>query len=251
MQYAEKVNQYMWSEFVLHSNLINAEQTSILVVEDDAAVASGLVTGLKNVGFAVELATDGEMGTRRALSGEFELVILDLNLPERDGFGVLEALSGRISTPVIVLTARTELETRLKSFSLGAVDYIPKPFWMEELVARIQSRLRLREDEPHRVVSWSNVVIDLDARTVNLDEAPIELTSHEFNVLAYLVERPDRAITRKQLADHALPESGSRYGRTVDSHMCRIRNKLGEQASEHIKTVWGVGYKFLPLEPSS
>ena len=228
-----------------------SEQTSILVVEDDAAVASGLVTGLKNVGFAVELATDGEMGTRRALSGEFELVILDLNLPERDGFGVLEALSGRISTPVIVLTARTELETRLKSFSLGAVDYIPKPFWMEELVARIQSRLRLREDEPHRVVSWSNVVIDLDARTVNLDEAPIELTSHEFNVLAYLVERPDRAITRKQLADHALPESGSRYGRTVDSHMCRIRNKLGEQASEHIKTVWGVGYKFLPLEPSS
>lgn len=228
-----------------------SEQTSILVVEDDAAVASGLVTGLKNVGFAVELATDGEMGTKRALSGEFELVILDLNLPERDGFGVLEALSGRISTPVIVLTARTELETRLKSFSLGAVDYIPKPFWMEELVARIQSRLRLREDEPHRVVSWSNVVIDLDARTVNLDEAPIELTSHEFNVLAYLVERPDRAITRKQLADHALPESGSRYGRTVDSHMCRIRNKLGEQASEHIKTVWGVGYKFLPLEPSS
>ena len=229
----------------------SSAQRSVLIVEDDAAVASGLVTGLKNVGFKVELATDGEMGTKRALSGEFDLVILDLNLPERDGFGVLEALSGRISTPVIVLTARTELETRLKSFSLGAVDYIPKPFWMEELVARIQSRLRLREDEPHRVVSWSNVVIDLDARTVNLDEEPIELTSHEFNVLAYLVERPDRAITRKQLADHALPESGSRYGRTVDSHMCRIRNKLGDEASGHIKTVWGVGYKFLPLESSS
>lgn len=229
----------------------SAKETSVLIVEDDAAVASGLVTGLKNVGFSVELAADGETGTKRALSGEFDLVILDLNLPERDGFGVLEALSGRISTPVIVLTARTELETRLKSFSLGAVDYIPKPFWMEELVARIQSRLRIREDEPHRVIAWSNVVVDLDARTVNLDEAPIELTSHEFNVLAYLVERPDRAITRKQLADHALPESGSRYGRTVDSHMCRIRNKLGDEASEHIKTVWGVGYKFLPTEPAS
>ncbi len=229
----------------------SAKETSVLIVEDDAAVASGLVTGLKNVGFSVELAADGETGTKRALSGEFDLVILDLNLPERDGFGVLEALSGRISTPVIVLTARTELETRLKSFSLGAVDYIPKPFWMEELVARIQSRLRIREDDPHRVIAWSNVVVDLDARTVNLDEAPIELTSHEFNVLAYLVERPDRAITRKQLADHALPESGSRYGRTVDSHMCRIRNKLGDEASEHIKTVWGVGYKFLPTEPAS
>ena len=229
----------------------SAKETSVLIVEDDAAVASGLVTGLKNVGFSVELAADGETGTKRALSGEFDLVILDLNLPERDGFGVLEALSGRISTPVIVLTARTELETRLKSFSLGAVDYIPKPFWMEELVARIQSRLRIREDDPHRVIAWSNVVVDLDARTVNLDESPVELTSHEFNVLAYLVERPDRAITRKQLADHALPESGSRYGRTVDSHMCRIRNKLGDEASEHIKTVWGVGYKFLPTEPAS
>lgn len=229
----------------------SAKETSVLIVEDDAAVASGLVTGLKNVGFSVELAADGETGTKRALSGEFDLVILDLNLPERDGFGVLEALSGRISTPVIVLTARTELETRLKSFSLGAVDYIPKPFWMEELVARIQSRLRIREDDPHRVIAWSNVVVDLDARTVKLDEAPVELTSHEFNVLAYLVERPDRAITRKQLADHALPESGSRYGRTVDSHMCRIRNKLGDEASEHIKTVWGVGYKFLPTEPAS
>ena len=229
----------------------SAKETSVLIVEDDAAVASGLVTGLKNIGFSVELAADGETGTKRALSGEFDLVILDLNLPERDGFGVLEALSGRISTPVIVLTARTELETRLKSFSLGAVDYIPKPFWMEELVARIQSRLRIREDDPHRVIAWSNVVVDLDARTVNLDEAPVELTSHEFNVLAYLVERPDRAITRKQLADHALPESGSRYGRTVDSHMCRIRNKLGDEASEHIKTVWGVGYKFLPTEPAS
>ena len=227
------------------------DRSSVLIVEDDAAVASGLVTGLKNVGFNVELTTDGETGTKRALSGDFDLIILDLNLPERDGFDVLEALSGRVSTPVIVLTARTELETRLKSFSLGAVDYIPKPFWMEELVARIQSRLRLRQDEPHRVISWANVVIDLDARTVNLDQDPVELTSHEFNVLAYLVERPDRAITRKQLADHALPESGSRYGRTVDSHMCRIRNKIGDEASEHIKTVWGVGYKFLPTEPAS
>ena len=220
------------------------EDHQILVIEDDASVAAGLVTGLKNAGYQVDLASDGARGVEMALSDEYDLIILDLMLPERDGFEVLDAWSGRLSTPVVVLSARTDLESRLKSFSLGAVDYIPKPFWMEELVARIRSRLRLREEEPHRIISWDDAVLDLDARTVSVADENVELTSHEFNILAFLVERPGRAVTRRQLAEHALPESGARYDRTVDSHLSRIRNKLGTNSAGRIKTVWGVGYKF-------
>ena len=216
----------------------------ILVIEDDPSVAAGLVSGLKKEGYGVELASDGSKGTALALKNQYDLIILDLNLPERDGFEVLTAWRDRISTPVIVLTARTELDARLKSFQLGAVDYLPKPFWMEELVARVHSRLRIREDSPHRTITWQNVTLDLDARTVAVGDAIVELTSHEFNILSFLVERPGRAVTRRQLAEHALPESGARYDRTVDSHMSRIRNKLGAEAAGHIKTVWGVGYKF-------
>ena len=223
----------------------------ILVIEDDASVAAGLVTGLKKAGYDVELASDGERGVEMALASDFDLIILDLMLPERDGFDVLDAWRGRLSTPVVVLSARTDLEARLKSFSLGAVDYLPKPFWMEELVARIRSRLRLREDDPHRVISWAEVVVDLDARTVSVSGNDVELTSHEFNILAFLVERPGRAVSRRQLAENALPESGARYDRTVDSHLSRIRSKLGIQPALAIKTVWGVGYKFEPDSDAS
>ncbi len=216
----------------------------ILVIEDDASVAAGLVTGLKTAGYRVDLASDGARGVEMALAQSFDLIILDLMLPERDGFDVLEAWRDRLSTPVMVLSARTDLEARLKSFSLGAVDYLPKPFWMEELVARIRSRLRIREDEPHRVISWGTVKVDLDARTVSVGDSDVELTSHEFNILAFLVERPGRAVSRRQLAENALPESGARYDRTVDSHLSRIRSKLGTECSGAIKTVWGVGYKF-------
>ena len=216
----------------------------ILVIEDDASVAAGLVTGLKTAGYEVDLASDGARGVEMALSQPFDLIILDLMLPERDGFDVLEAWRDRLSTPVVVLSARTDLEARLKSFSLGAVDYLPKPFWMGELVARIRSRLRIREDEPHRVISWGSVKVDLDARTVSVGESDVELTSHEFNILAFLVERPGRAVSRRQLAENALPESGARYDRTVDSHLSRIRSKLGTECAAAIRTVWGVGYKF-------
>ena len=216
----------------------------ILVIEDDASVAAGLVTGLKTAGYEVDLASDGARGVEMALSKSFDLIILDLMLPERDGLDLLEAWRDRLSTPVVVLSARTDLEARLKSFSLGAVDYLPKPFWMEELVARIRSRLRIREDEPHRVISWASVKVDLDARTVSVGESDVELTSHEFNILAFLVERPGRAVSRRQLAENALPESGARYDRTVDSHLSRIRSKLGADCAAAIRTVWGVGYKF-------
>ena len=219
-------------------------ETRILVIEDDPPIAAGIVRGLTHAGFSVELATDGERGAALGLAEPFALTVLDLMLPGLGGFAVLELWRERTSTPVIVLTARTDLDARLRAFELGAVDYLPKPFWVEELVARIRARLRLSVGAPSRAVRWDDVVLDLDARTVQVGGAALGLTAHEFNVLAYMVERPGRAVTRQQLAEAALPAGGDRSDRTVDSHIARIRRKLGRPGGARLATVWGIGYRF-------
>lgn len=225
--------------------------TRILVVEDDAPIAAGLVRGLKQAGFQVMLATDGWLALEASERERPDLVVLDLNLPGKDGFELLDAWKGRLRVPVIVLTARQELEARLRSFGLGAVDYLAKPFWMEELVARIRARLLLREERPRRVLRWDDVRLDLDARDVSREGAgPVSLTRHEFDVLAYLAERPGRAMTRAQIAQHAPSPNEERDDRTVDSHVARLRKKLGP-AGARIRTSWGIGYQFDPPEEPS
>lgn len=218
------------------------ERPSILIVEDDLSVVQGLVRGLHKAGFSTSVAMDGDEGLARILKEPFDLVLLDLMLPLRGGLDILEAVSTRTSVPVIVLTARTDLPARLRSFEQGAIDFVPKPFFMEELVARIRARLALTAPAPTRRARLADVVLDLDARRVLRDETDLGLTSHEFNILAFLYERAGRTVTRAQLSDHALPEDGERTDRTVDSHVSRIRKKLGRPAAACVRTVWGIGY---------
>ncbi len=221
-------------------------QERLLVVEDDPGVAGGIVRGLKEAGFEVELATSGVDGAKKALEGRFGAIILDLMLPEQTGFEVLEQLQGRSSVPVLVLTARSDLADRLRCFGLGAADFVTKPFWIEELVARLRVRLRLTTEAPKRVIRWANVALDLDSRQVTIEGADAGLTKNEFDVLAHLVERQGRAISRDQLAEHALTPFEQRDARTVDSHIARIRKKLGAEGGARIATVWGIGYRFEP-----
>ena len=224
---------------------VSCDAARILVVEDDLHVVQGLVAGLTRRGFDVSVAMDGEEGAQRILNEAFDLVVLDLMLPERSGFEILELARGRRSTPVVVLSARTELQARLDSFASGAVDYVAKPFFIEELVARIQTRLALHENGPHRVIEVGSTTVDLDARVARQEACDLGLTGHEFNVLAWLVERPGRAVSRAQLAEHVLGTDSPRADRTVDSHVSRVRKKLGADGVL-IKTVWGLGYRFEP-----
>jgi DNA-binding response OmpR family regulator len=219
--------------------------TRVLVVEDDAAIASGLVRGLRAAGFDVELAVTGESGAKVAMRDSPDVIVLDLMLPDGSGFEVLERLSGRTTAKILVLTARTELSDRLRAFELGAVDFVAKPFFVAELVARIRSRVGERRAEEKRLVRWADVELDLDARRVTVSGAEIAITRHELDVLAYLVGRPGRAIARGQLADSALDPGSERDARTVDSHVARLRKKLGRGGSA-IVTVWGIGYRFDP-----
>jgi len=221
-----------------------SERPRILVVEDDLSVVQGLIGGLRRHGFDVEVAMDGIEACTRAVDPSLQLVVLDLMLPGASGFEVLEAMSGRVSTPVLVLSARTELDARLRSFELGAVDYVAKPFFLEELVARIRVRLALQAERPNRQVLVGGCLVDLDARVVSRDGTDLGFTKIEFNVLAWLVDHSGEAVRRHQLAVKVLGlEAAS--DRTVDSHVSRVRRKLGDDG-ELIKTVWGIGYRYEP-----
>lgn len=218
----------------------------ILVVEDDPQIGPEVVSGLIREGFDAVLAADGDRAAGLLRGDPFDLVVLDLMLPGLGGFELLEIWEGRTSVPVIVLTARRDLEDRLRSFELGAVDFLPKPFFFEELLMRIRIRLGLRTvDRPRRTESIGRCEVDLDGREVLRDGVSVGLTAHEFNLLAVLVGQPGRAFTRDLLAERALPENGMRLDRTVDTHISRIRRKLGDDG-QAIRTVFGVGYRFDP-----
>lgn len=216
----------------------------LLVAEDDAGVAASLVTGLKARGFEVTLATSGLQARDELARDEADLVVLDLMLPGLSGLELLEELSTRPHPPIIVLTARTELEERVRCFELGAVDYVPKPFFLEELVLRIRARLDLRTEAPRRVLSFGALEVDLDQREVRMGGAAVTFTRHEFDVLAYLAQRPGRPVSRDDLAAQALSGFDAPEPRTIDSHVARVRRKLGDEAGR-VETVWGIGYRFM------
>ncbi len=224
-----------------------SDAPKILLIEDDRAIAAGIIRGLSAIGFSVEHASSGQRGEELGRLGRFALIILDLMLPELDGFEILAHWQGHKLPPIIVLTARTDLDARLRVFNGGAIDYVSKPFWVEELVARIRARLRLPQLAAPRRMVWDDAVLDLDARTLSLSGAPIFLTGAELAILTFLVERAGRVVSRGQLAEAALPVDGERYDRTIDSHVARIRKKLGASGAR-IVTVWGIGYRFDPPE---
>ena len=215
----------------------------ILVIEDDPSIAGSIVRGFKAAGYLVDLATDGAAGARSVERFQPDLIILDLNLPVQDGFEVLRQLKQGPLIPVFVVTARTTLDDRLRCFDLGAVDYILKPFYLEELLARARARLEPVVTAPRHVVEWDGTRVDLDAMEVTVDGRAADLTRQEFAILACLVERPGRAVARRQLAGLSDDLGEEREERTVDSHIVRIRKKLGRSAWR-IVTVWGIGYRF-------
>jgi DNA-binding response OmpR family regulator len=232
------------------SATVRSDAPRILLIEDDRGIAVGIVRGLKAAGFSVELANSGMRGAELGLFGKFSLIVLDLMLPEIDGYEILDRWRGHSLPPIIVLSARTELDTRLRVFGSGAIDNVSKPFWVEELVARIRARLSLPQLPAPRRIYWDDSVLDHDARTLTVSGAAISLTGAEFSILTFLVERSGRAVSRGQLAEAALPVDGDRFDRTVDSHVARIRRKLGPSGAARIVTVWGIGYRFdAPEQP--
>ena len=213
----------------------------VLVVEDDASLGQQVVDRLREAGFDPTWVQDGRAALE--VSPEpFSLLVLDLMLPGAHGFDVLKKLRAESDVPVLVLSARNDTRDKVRALELGADDYVTKPFWPEELVARIQARLRRPSLDRSGLVEVAELTIDAQARRVWVAGAEVELTRVEFDLLAALARRPGVAVPRSRLVEHVLDPDREGTERTLDVHVSRLRKKLGS-AGRFVATVWGVGYR--------
>src|SRR3712207_2415329 len=224
---------------------------TILVVDDEPRIVEIARDYLKQAGFRIVTAGDGEMALALARSERPNLIVLDLMLPSMDGYDVTRILrrdSLLAKTPVIMLTARVEETDKLVGLELGADDYLTKPFSPRELVARVRAVLRRTEggETPASVLRYGDLLIDLDRRNVSLHGRAVELTATEFDLLRVLAEAPGRPFTRGQLVERVYDVSYGGYDRTVDAHIKNLRRKIEDDPHEprYIVTIYGVGYKW-------
>jgi two-component system, OmpR family, alkaline phosphatase synthesis response regulator PhoP len=225
----------------------NTPMAKILVIDDEPSIVNLVTAYLKPEGYEVYSAPDGNAGLKAAHAYRPDLIVLDLMLPGKDGFEVLSQLRRESNVYVILLTAKTEETDRIVGLSVGADDYVTKPFSPRELVARIKAALRRLQPgtgtgDENRILAFRHVRIDMAARQVTVDGHPVELTAVEFDLLKALAESRGRVLTRSQLLETVW--GGAYYGemRVVDVHLGHIRRKLGSNG--YIATVRGVGYRF-------
>ncbi|MBI5494860.1 MAG: response regulator transcription factor [Deltaproteobacteria bacterium] len=213
----------------------------VLLIEDDATVGRQVADHLQRAGYAVTWWTEGCLIDPHTASS-VQLVVLDLTLPGTDGLDILKDVRCFSEVPVLVLSARTDSSYKTRALRLGADDFVSKPFWPDELLARVDARLRrplLRRPGP---IEAGPLRIDLEAAAVHFNGEPVHLTAVEFGILAALAVRPGQAVTRGWLVDNHLDPHRAGGARTLDVHVSRLRKKLGDQGI--IETVFGIGYRF-------
>ena len=221
----------------------------IAVVEDDDSVRTGLVLNLQLENFDIITAADGEAGLALIRERKPDLIILDVMMPKKDGLQACRELrlEGN-STPIILLTARSQEVDKVLGLELGADDYISKPFGMRELIARVKAILRRTQPtEEVDKVHFDDVVIDFKAYRAERNEVPVELSAREYRLLRYLVAKSGVVVTRDELLDEVWGYNSYPSTRTVDNHIAKLRQKIEQNVEDpkHILTVHGVGYKFV------
>ena len=218
----------------------------ILFVEDEAKIANFVNAGLREYGFVVDYCDNGDEGYSRAVDNEYDALVLDIMVPGKDGLAILKSLRrDKRNVPIILLTARNELDDRLEGLNLGADDYIAKPFFVEELVARIHAVVRRSNGERQNILSAGSIKLDCIKREVTGDRQVVELTSREFNLLEYLMRSPGRVFTRTQILEHVWGYDFNPTTNVVDVCVQRIRKKLDPiGGAPWLESVRGVGYRF-------
>ena len=219
----------------------------ILIAEDEPDIALGLEEDLTRHGHEVEVARDGEAALRRGLEQGWDVILLDLMLPHRDGFEVCRELRrARVKTPVIMLTARTQEAEKILGLELGADDYVTKPFSARELRARIRAVMRRFEEDSAGVYRFGECEVDFDRAEIRRQGRPLEATAQEFRLLTALIRRRGRVLTREQLIEQAWGQATHIGDRVVDTHVLNLRKKIEPVPAEpkFLLSVRGIGYRF-------
>jgi two-component system, OmpR family, response regulator len=211
----------------------------ILIVEDEPDLLAGLAQALREEGYAVDTAKDGEDGAFKAENYEYDAVILDVMLPTMDGWEILSRLRKTKKTPVLMLTARDQSRDRVRGLDTGADDYVVKPFDLPELFARLRALIRRSANKSTNLIEIRDVKIDTAARNVFLKANPVELTAREYSLVEFLALHRGEVVTRTQLYEHLFDENDDTFSNLLDVHVSNIRKKLGV---EFIVTRRGHGY---------
>src|ERR687892_2657770 len=227
-----------------------SEMPRVLIIEDEEKMSRTLARVLREEGYVAETANEGRTGLSRALEDSFDLLIVDWMLPERSGVQIVRGLrAAEVGTPVLMLTARDQVEDRVEGLDAGADDYLPKPFALPELLARVRALTRRPwgEEKEGAILAAGDVTLDPVRHVVRHRGETVDLTAKEFGLLATLLQRPGQVFTRPVLLDTVWGASPEVYANIVDLYVSYLRKKLdGEGDTSHIRTVRGVGYTFEP-----
>lgn len=225
----------------------------VLLVEDDATTSKSIEMMLTSAGMVLDTTDLGEDGLEIGKLYDYDIIILDLMLPDMDGYDVLKGLrAAKVETPVLILSGLTETENKVKGFSTGADDYLTKPFNKEELIARIHAIVRRSQGHAESVIRTGKMAVNLDGRTVEVDEKSVHLTGKEYGILELLSLRKGTTLTKEMFLNHLYNGMDEPELKIIDVFVCKLRKKLATASGDevYIHTVWGRGYVLRDPEES-
>lgn len=217
----------------------------VLLVEDDLATAQSIELMLKAEGFVVDVTEHGEDGLEIGRLYDYDIILLDLMLPDLDGYEVLRRLRGsKVETPILILSGLSELDNKIKGLGFGADDYLTKPFDRRELIARMQAIIRRSKGHSDSVITTGPIAVNLNTRSAEVDNKPVHLTGKEFAILELLSLRKGTTLTKEMFLNHLYGGIDEPELKIIDVFVCKLRKKLSKATggSNHIETVWGRGY---------
>lgn len=217
----------------------------VLLVEDDTSTAKSIELMLKSEGYIIDITDLGEDGLDLGKIYDYDIIILDLMLPDMDGYDVLKAFrAAKVETPILILSGLTELDNKLKGLGFGADDYLTKPFDKRELIARIQAIVRRSQGHAQSIIETGSIKVNLDSRTIEAAGAPLHLTGKEYGILELLSLRKGSTLTKEMFLNHLYGGMDEPEAKIIDVFICKLRKKLADatDGTNYIETVWGRGY---------